>query len=55
MFFSLHQFEHVKKEVSSTLEVLGFIDIGDMASPQTLSRHLVLPQPSRENKSTTGE
>ncbi|KAK3098993.1 hypothetical protein FSP39_025008 [Pinctada imbricata] len=47
---NLHEFDHIKKEVSSSLEVMGFIEIGDAASPQTLSRHLVLPLPSKDSK-----
>ena len=29
--------------IGSTLEICGFLDIADVASPPILSRHLVLP------------
>ncbi|KAJ8304198.1 hypothetical protein KUTeg_017781, partial [Tegillarca granosa] len=45
-----HEFELVHKEVSSTLDVLGFLDIADVAGPQTLSRHLVLPRTIKDRQ-----
>jgi hypothetical protein len=51
----MQEFEEVHQEVNSSLEVLGFIDIADIASPQALSRHLVLPLPNKDAKaSSTG-
>lgn len=46
----IREFDEVHQEVDSSLEILGFIDIADIASPQALSRHLVLPLPSKEPK-----
>ncbi|XP_022335197.2 integrator complex subunit 14-like [Crassostrea virginica] len=47
---AIREFDEVHQEVDSSLEILGFIDIADIASPQALSRHLVLPLPSKEPK-----
>lgn len=49
-----HEFESVHKEVSSTLDVLGFLDIADVAGPQTLSRHLVLPRTLKDRQKKKG-
>ncbi|KAK2143093.1 hypothetical protein LSH36_878g01004 [Paralvinella palmiformis] len=38
-----HEFERIEKSVSHVIEVVGFMDIGDIASPPYISRHLVLP------------
>ena len=38
-----HDFEHVRRSVSKTLEVCGFLDISDISSPPYISRHIVLP------------
>lgn len=46
----MEEFEEVHQEVGSCLEILGFVDIADVASPQALSRHLVLPLPSKDPK-----
>ena len=44
MFFSRdHEFERVEKSVSRVIEICGFIDITDIASPPFVSRHLLLP------------
>ena len=41
--------------VSSTLQICGFLDLQDIASPPTLSRHLVLPIAIKEKtESKTG-
>lgn len=41
-FLSIHH------QMSDKLEIVGFMDIADVASPPTLSRHLVLPTPTRD-------
>ena len=38
--------------VSSTLQICGFLDLQDIASPPTLSRHLVLPIAIKEKTET---
>ena len=38
-----HDFEHVHKTVSDVIQVIGFLHIGDIASPPYISRHLCLP------------
>lgn len=45
-----HDFELIDTEIGDTLDILGFLDIADAASPQTLSRHLVFPISSKDNK-----
>ncbi|KAF7699057.1 integrator complex subunit 14 [Silurus meridionalis] len=37
------ELEPIPKTVHTELEIVGFIEIGDIASPPVLSRHLVLP------------
>ncbi|KAL4228241.1 Von Willebrand factor A [Mactra antiquata] len=37
------EFVSIHKTVSDTLEICGFMDLQDIASPPTVSRHLVLP------------
>ncbi|KAG7333242.1 hypothetical protein KOW79_003377 [Hemibagrus wyckioides] len=37
------ELDPVPKAVQTELEIVGFIEIGDIASPPVLSRHLVLP------------
>ncbi|KAF4091587.1 hypothetical protein AMELA_G00038630 [Ameiurus melas] len=37
------ELDPVPKAVHTDLEIMGFIEIGDIASPPVLSRHLVLP------------
>ncbi|KAF5895053.1 von Willebrand factor A domain-containing protein 9, partial [Clarias magur] len=37
------ELDPVAKTVHTELEIMGFIEIGDIASPPVLSRHLVLP------------
>ncbi|XP_061163483.1 integrator complex subunit 14-like [Saccostrea echinata] len=51
----IQEFEEVHQQVSSNLEILGFIDIADIASPQALSRHLVLPLPNKDTKTSDSE
>jgi hypothetical protein len=36
----------VKRSISDTIEVCGFIDVADVGSPMAISRHLVLPHPT---------
>jgi hypothetical protein len=36
----------VKRSISDTIEVCGFIDVADVGSPMAISRHLVLPNPT---------
>lgn len=38
-------FKKIKKDVSSVLDIIGFINIADIASPPSVSRHLILPIP----------
>ncbi|CAG2223853.1 Integrator complex subunit 14 [Mytilus edulis] len=55
------EFEHISVDISKTLEILGFLDIADVASPPMLSRHLVLPMSTKnikkmeESKQENGE
>lgn len=51
----VEEFEEVHQEVGSCLEILGFVDIADVASPQALSRHLVLPLPSKDTKTADND
>lgn len=44
------EFEQISVEVSKTLEILGFLDIADIASPPMMSRHLVLPMSNKDLK-----
>lgn len=52
-----NDFENIDVTIGPTLEICGFLDIADVASPPILSRHLVLPtikekpkdEPSAEN------
>jgi hypothetical protein len=41
-------FQSIHQQMSDKLEIVGFLDIADVASPCTLSRHLVLPTSTRE-------
>lgn len=53
----IRDFENINVDIGSTLEICGFLDIADVASPPIISRHLVLPtakekpkeEPSTEN------
>ncbi|XP_052794374.1 integrator complex subunit 14-like [Mya arenaria] len=42
-------------EMSEKMEVCGFMDLADIASPPTISRHLVLPLPATKPPSTETE
>ncbi|XP_076444143.1 integrator complex subunit 14-like isoform X2 [Babylonia areolata] len=42
------EFQYVHREMWETLTILGFLDLGEVASPPTLSRHLVLPTSTKE-------
>ncbi|XP_063304845.1 integrator complex subunit 14 [Pelobates fuscus] len=42
-FVTDEEIEPIPKVINTDLEVVGFIDIADIASPPVLSRHLVLP------------
>ncbi|CAH1795763.1 unnamed protein product [Owenia fusiformis] len=47
-----YKMQSLKKSVSNDLQILGFVDIQDVASPAGLSRHLVLPNPpTKEDES----
>ncbi|PSN37584.1 von Willebrand factor A domain-containing protein 9 [Blattella germanica] len=41
-----NDFESIKRSISDTIEVCGFIDVADIGSPMAISRHLVLPHPT---------
>lgn len=49
------EFTKIQQTVSDELNIMGFLDIGDIASPQIVSRHLVLPSSQRKEKSADGE
>ena len=42
------EFQYVHCKMSNMLDVVGFLDIAEVASPPTLSRHLILPTSTRE-------
>lgn len=41
-----NDFESMKRSISDTIEVCGFIEVADVGSPMAISRHLVLPHPT---------
>lgn len=45
-FTKTSDFESIKKCISDTIEVCGFLDVADVGSPMAVSRHLVLPHSS---------
>ncbi|XP_069692439.1 integrator complex subunit 14 [Periplaneta americana] len=45
-FSKANDFEAIKRTISDTIEVCGFIDVADVGSPMAISRHLVLPHPT---------
>ncbi|GLH02323.1 Integrator complex subunit 14 [Gryllus bimaculatus] len=45
-FTKTSDFESIKKSISDTIEVCGFLDVADVGSPMAVSRHLVLPHSS---------
>nr|CAD7575802.1 unnamed protein product [Timema californicum] len=45
-YYKETDFETVKRAMSSTIEVCGFMDVADVGSPMATSRHLVLPHTS---------
>ena len=49
------EFEQISVEVSKTLDILGFLDIADVASPPMMSRHLVLPMSNKDLKKAGGK
>ncbi|KAH3839511.1 integrator complex subunit 14-like [Dreissena polymorpha] len=49
------EFSSAQCMVSDRLEICGFMDLGDIASPPTVSRHLVLPLPARPGNEVKGE
>jgi hypothetical protein len=49
------EFEQISVEVSKTLDILGFLDIADVASPPMMSRHLVLPMSNKDLKKVGGK
>lgn len=40
--------------ISKTIEICGFISVGDVGSPSSISRHLVLPLATEKNSSMQG-
>lgn len=40
--------------ISKTIEICGFISVGDVGSPSAISRHLVLPLATEKTASTQG-
>lgn len=42
-FTKARDFEMVKAEMSTDIVICGFINIGDVSSPPSHSRHLILP------------
>lgn len=46
-------FENVRSTVSDVLEICGFMDVQDIASPPTVSRHLVLPVAGKQRQINT--
>ncbi|XP_077989090.1 integrator complex subunit 14-like [Glandiceps talaboti] len=50
VYWKQHDFETISREVSSELQVCGFIDVSDICSPPTISRHLVLPVTTKDTK-----
>lgn len=40
--------------ISNTIEICGFISVGDVGSPSAISRHLVLPLPTEKITSMQG-
>ncbi|XP_049787030.1 integrator complex subunit 14 [Schistocerca cancellata] len=47
-------FEYIKRNISDTIEVCGFIDVADVGSPMAISRHLVLPHGSGKMEEADG-
>lgn len=45
----------IQRTVSNNLQICGFLDLQDIASPPTLSRHLVLPIANKEKSETKTE
>ncbi|XP_067002989.1 integrator complex subunit 14 [Anabrus simplex] len=45
-FSKTNDFESIKRSISDTIEVCGFLDVADVGSPMAISRHLVLPHSS---------
>jgi len=41
------EFKRIRKEMSSVLDILGFMNTADVASPPSVSRHLLLPIPQK--------
>ncbi|XP_053405722.1 integrator complex subunit 14-like isoform X2 [Mercenaria mercenaria] len=48
-----NEFVSVHTTVSDKLEICGFMDLQDIASPPTVSRHLVLPVASKQKQNNT--
>lgn len=46
------EFQIIHKEMSDKLEIVGFLEIAEVASPATVSRHLVLPISTRDRSAT---
>lgn len=47
------EFTSTNKQVSDKLEICGFMDLQDIASPPTVSRHLVLPVANKQKHIST--
>jgi len=43
------EYSSVHCTISDNLEICGFMDLQDIASPATVSRHLVLPVQNKNN------
>ncbi|XP_071439840.1 integrator complex subunit 14 isoform X1 [Hetaerina americana] len=50
-FSKPNDFESVKRSITDTIEILGFLDVADVGSPMAYSRHLVLPIASGKGES----
>ena len=51
-FSSSREDDGVQRTISNSLQICGFLDLQDIASPPTLSRHLVLPIANKEKTET---
>lgn len=51
-YTKITDFECVTKTFSDTIEICGFIDIADVGSPMSVSRHLIVPQASGKTEAT---
>ncbi|XP_064607763.1 integrator complex subunit 14-like [Liolophura sinensis] len=49
------EFTKIQQTVSDELSIIGFLDIADIASPQIVSRHLVVPSSSQRKEKSAEE